>query len=83
MTLHLEDREVVDLAHRLADLRKVSVKEAVRTALEHELASAGAEVRKRDFRKTVAYLQERARNMTGPNPQPVTKEWIDSLYEDD
>lgn len=82
MALHL-DEEVVELAVRLADLRSVSVEEAVRTALERELASESDEARRRNFRAAVAELQERARKMTGPNPQPVTKEWIDSLYEDD
>lgn len=93
MPLYVKDREVGELADRLARLKKTSKTEAVRDALLSELArtpatqarAAGADA------ETEAYVERAlrlARELREKYPRqgeglPVTKEWIDSLYEDD
>jgi hypothetical protein len=84
MILHVEDAEVAEMAAQLTRLRGTSEADVLRSALRRELAEAREqEAKSKKMRENIAALQERVRQMTGPNPQPVTKEWIDSLYEDD
>jgi antitoxin VapB len=91
MPLYVKDREVGELADRLAKLKKTSKTEAVRQALRAELAElqsgAGRE-------KTASSIDLEAKRImdcaaeirrkypAGGEGLPVTKEWIDSLYED-
>lgn len=84
MALHVEDPEIVEMTTQLTKLRRASEEEVLRAALRRELAEAREqEARSKKVREAIAALQDEVRRLAGPNPQPVTKEWIDSLYEDD
>ncbi|MBB4004325.1 MAG: type II toxin-antitoxin system VapB family antitoxin [Aurantimonas endophytica] len=93
MPLYVKDREVGELADRLAKLKKTSKTEAVRQALRSELERNTATELKpsKVDPQTQAYVDNglrvartiRARYPAGGPGLPVTKEWIDSLYEDD
>jgi antitoxin VapB len=81
MPLYVKDREVGELADRLAALKGTSKTDAVRTALKHELERAEPpfDAKLAELRKIQADLKAKAK----PGGLPITKEWIDSLYEDD
>ena len=93
MPLYVKDREVGELADRLAKLKKTSKTEAVRQALRSELERNSTTEPKppKIDAQTQAYVDNglnvaraiRARYPAGGQGLPVTKEWIDSLYEDD
>ncbi|UIJ73096.1 type II toxin-antitoxin system VapB family antitoxin [Aurantimonas sp. HBX-1] len=93
MPLYVKDREVGELAERLARLKKTSKTEAVRQALREELKrNAATESKPPELDvQTRAYVENalevaraiRERYPAGGKGLPVTKEWIDSLYEDD
>lgn len=74
-TLNIKDPRVHAMAHELAKLRGTSATDAVRQALEHDLARARS-VRS-DRGAALALLQERAR--------VAAEQWIDAddLYDDE
>jgi antitoxin VapB len=81
MTVLIKNRETDALIRRVAKLKGVGLTEAVHEAVENELkrANEGMSLVERS-RAFTQRLMERAR----PDPgQPVDKEFIDSLYEDD
>ena len=91
MPLYVKDREVGELAERLARLKKTSKTEAVRQALRAELAKvesgAGSDMSDASIdlearRIMDCAAQIRRKYPAGGEGLPVTKEWIDSLYED-
>ena len=93
MPLYVKDREVGELADRLAKLKKTSKTEAVRQALRAELdrnTTTASKPPELDA-QTRAYVDNalnvaraiREKYPAGGQGLPVTKEWIDSLYEDD
>ncbi|MDR4306236.1 type II toxin-antitoxin system VapB family antitoxin [Chelatococcus sambhunathii] len=79
MALFVKDPSVDVLAERLMRLKKVNKTEAVRIALENEIA------RERDKPDLVERTAEFVRQFKArANPQggsPADKEFIDSLYE--
>lgn len=83
MPLYVKDREVGELADRLARLKKTSKTEAVRQALKNEIGRSDVErpasPRVEEIMRFVRELREKA----APGGQPADKAWIDSLYEDD
>lgn len=91
MPLYVKDREVGELADRLARLKKTSKTEAVRQALRSELAEHQSDA---GHEKDAASIDLEAKRImdcaaeirrkypAGGEGLPVTKEWIDSLYED-
>ena len=90
MPLYVKDREVGELAEKLATLTKTSKTEAVRRALRNEITHLSRQTPETQCETHDEYI-ERAVNLArelrghlpkGTNPMPVTKEWIDSLYED-
>ncbi|MCP3054708.1 type II toxin-antitoxin system VapB family antitoxin [Aurantimonas marianensis] len=93
MPLYVKDREVGELADRLARLKKTSKTEAVRDALLSELArtpasqaeAAGADAETDAYVERALRLARELREKYPPQGEglPVTKEWIDSLYECD
>ena len=81
MTVLIKNRETDALIRRVAKLKGVGLTEAVHEAVENELkrANEGMSLVERS-RAFTQRLMERAR----PDPgQPVDKEFIDSLYQDD
>jgi antitoxin VapB len=91
MPLYVKDREVGELAERLARLRKTSKTEAVRQALRSELEQlqSGSRPEKDDQSIDLeaqsimeCAAEIRRKYPAGGKGLPVTKEWIDSLYED-
>ena len=91
MPLYVKDREVGELAERLARLKKTSKTEAVRQALLAELAElqpgAGPEKNDASIDLEAKRIMDcaaaiRRKYPAGGEGLPVTKEWIDSLYED-
>ena len=80
MPLYVKDPRVDTLAEELTAIKRTSKTEAVRQALQNEIAR---EKSKLDLvEQSVAFarqLRERAGNRQG---QPVDKAFIDSLYED-
>ncbi|HDZ72089.1 MAG TPA: transcription factor [Aurantimonas coralicida] len=83
MPLYVKDREVGELADRLAAIKGVSKTEAVRVALENEIGRSAVErpasPRVEEIMRFVRELREKA----GPGGTSADKAWIDSLYEDD
>ena len=78
MALYVKDPEVDRLAERVSRLANVSKTEAVRRALRRELEHVeGPSDRIEQILELTRDLKRRA----GPNPQPVDKAFIDSLYE--
>lgn len=81
MALYVKDLQVALLAEQLAVLRKTSKTEAVRQALQHELE------RERNSPSLVELglaFGRKVRALGDPKKsQPVDKNFIDSLYEDD
>ncbi|MCB8837670.1 type II toxin-antitoxin system VapB family antitoxin [Aurantimonas sp. VKM B-3413] len=91
MPLYVKDPEVGELAERLARLKQTSKTEAVREALREALAAADPPKAPTFDAETRAYVDHaletaravRQRYPPGGDGLPVTKDWIDSLYEDD
>ena len=86
MPLYVKDPEVGELAEKLAALTQTTKTEAVRRALAAALArttsapeTGEASYVERGLRFSRDILNDYP---PGAHPQPVTKEWIDSLYED-
>ena len=79
MPLYVKDREVGELADRLASLKGVTKTQAVREALRNEIERN--EELSPYVKKGLAFARE-LRRRAGPGGQPVDKAWIDSLYED-
>jgi antitoxin VapB len=81
MTVLIKNRETDALIRRVAKLKGVGLTEAVHEAVENELkrANEGMSLVERS-RAFTQRLMERARPDLG---QPVDKEFIDSLYQDD
>ncbi|WP_185983051.1 type II toxin-antitoxin system VapB family antitoxin [Aureimonas mangrovi] len=81
MPLYVKDQEVGELATRLATIKGTSKTDAVRVALKHELerAKPSYDAKLAELRRIQADLRAKAK----PGGLPTTKEWIDSLYEDD
>lgn len=78
MALYVKDPEVDRLAERLSRLARVSKTEAVRRALRRELEHVEAPS---DRMEQILALTRDLKRRAGPNPQPVDKAFIDSLYE--
>lgn len=78
MPLYVKDQEVSELADRLAAMRGLTKTEAVRQALQNEIAKAHPS----RVEQALA-IGERLREMAGPHGLPADKAFIDSLYEDD
>lgn len=74
--LTIRDPRAARLARRLADSRKITMTQAVITALEHELR------RERDATPLAARLDalaRKARAMAGPGAREMTQDEIDAL----
>lgn len=91
MPLYVKDREVGEMAERLARLKKISKTEAVRQALRSELSElepgAGREETDASIDLEAQRIMDcaaeiRRKYPAGGEGLPITKEWIDSLYED-
>ena len=91
MPLYVKDREVGELAEKLAALKKTSKTEAVRFALRSELARQNStprsEVAAEPLSPGAQGILDCAAALREKYPSqgeglPVIKEWIDSLYED-
>ncbi|MCC4296438.1 type II toxin-antitoxin system VapB family antitoxin [Aurantimonas coralicida] len=88
MPLYVKDPEVGELAEKLAALTQTTKTEAVRRALRDALTHA--RTTSAPERGKPSYVERGLRFSRdilndyppGAHPQPVTKEWIDSLYED-
>ncbi|CAM3163134.1 MULTISPECIES: type II toxin-antitoxin system VapB family antitoxin [Methylobacterium] len=80
MPLYVKDPQVDDLVVHLMTLLRTTKVDAVRRALQNEIARQTGKVdlveQTVDFVRT---LHERA----GPHPKPADKAFIDSLYERD
>ena len=91
MPLYVKDPEVGELAERLAKLKQTSKTEAVREALREALsgyeeppaASKPSDKLTKEVRDAMEFVAELHRKYPPGGPGlPITKEWIDSLYED-
>ncbi|TIS88125.1 type II toxin-antitoxin system VapB family antitoxin [Mesorhizobium sp.] len=81
MPLYVRDDDVDALAVELQKLTKARSKtEAVRLALEHEIARLRASV---PLRERIAKLQERAAAIGLPNPNFDMKKFTDEMWGDD
>ncbi|MEX6505464.1 type II toxin-antitoxin system VapB family antitoxin [Jiella sp. M17.18] len=87
----MKDPEVGELAERLATLKQTSKTEAVREALREALAASSdrpvpdgvPDSIARQVKEAMDFVAELHRKYPSEGPGlPVTKEWIDSLYED-
>ena len=76
------DQDIDDLADQLASIRGVDKIEAIRGALRNELRRAGDTGTAFPRLKTVEDIVRELHKKAGPNRQPITKEWIDSLYDE-
>lgn len=91
MPLYVKDREVGELAERLATIENTTKTEVVRRALKASLArharnADGPEITveiANKVQKVMDYVDELHEKYPSDGPGlPVTREWIDSLYED-
>jgi hypothetical protein len=91
MPLYVKDREVGELAERLATLKQTSKTEAVREALRMALLSHAEQPTPfgtpdrlaQEVSEAMGFVGELHRKYPSTGPGlPVTKDWIDSLYED-
>ncbi|TJW06510.1 MAG: histidinol dehydrogenase [Mesorhizobium sp.] len=81
MPLYVRDDDVDALAVELQKLTKARSKtEAVRLALEHEIARHRASV---PLRERIAKLQERAAAIGLPHPNFDMKKFTDEMWGDD
>ncbi|WP_020179600.1 type II toxin-antitoxin system VapB family antitoxin [Methylopila sp. M107] len=81
MALFVKDPQVNALAERLMAIKRVNKTEAVRQALENEIAR---EQEKPDLVEQIAEFVRDFHARAGPNKGlPIDKAFIDSLYEDD
>jgi len=78
MPLYVKDAQVDALASRLMTLLRTSKTDAVRLALENEIARQAG---KRDLVEQTGDFVRALRERAGPDPKPVDKAFIDSLYE--
>lgn len=78
MALYVKDPEVDQMAERVSRIGGISKTEAVRRALRHELERLETPS---DRLERILALTRDLKKRAGPNPQPVDKAWIDSLYE--
>jgi hypothetical protein len=79
MTLLLEDEDVVQLASRLAERRKVSPTQVLRDALKREWRREMGDTSVID---AVKAIQSKVRALSDPQKsRPADKDFIDSLYE--
>lgn len=80
MDVDIMDAETEALARKVAALKKVEPREAVREALQRELERVQAKPslaqRSREFAQALQAKGDPAKGL------PVDKEFIDSLYED-
>ena len=89
MPLYVKDREVGELADKLAALMNTNKTEAVRSALRHEIsqvsrpASHSRNAQRDEYIERALHLARELRRQLPPGekPMPVTKEWLDSLCE--
>ena len=91
MPLYVKDREVSELAERLATQKNRSKTEAAKEALRSVLARVGSplppDVGPEHISPSAQQILDCAAALRRKYPAkgeglPVTKEWIDSLYED-
>ena len=78
MPLYVEDPQVDDLAARLMTLLGTTKAEAVRCALQNEIAR---QTGKRDLVQRTADFVQALHKRAGPERKPADKAFIDSLYE--
>lgn len=81
MALYVKNAEVDALAERLAARRNISKTEAVRLALQNELARGQSGAALVDA--GLAFCRDLLRRTPAVNPQAADKAFIDSLYEGD
>ncbi|MGZ7870399.1 type II toxin-antitoxin system VapB family antitoxin (plasmid) [Methylobacterium radiotolerans] len=80
MPLYVKDQQVDALAEQLAALRGTSKTEAVRQALQSEIAR---EKGKPDLvEQSIAFVRELRERAGSGKGRPVEKAFIDGLYED-
>ena len=84
MPLYIRDEEVAELARRTKEaMGAKTVTEAVKRALERELADA-KNARRSPYVESILEFGRRARAKGDPaKGLPADKDFIDSLYEDD
>lgn len=82
MSLYIRDRAVDELAKKVQKLTKAPSKtEAVRRALENELARARETI---PLRERVKIIQDEFAAILGPDPEPFDmNKFTDDLYEDE
>jgi antitoxin VapB len=80
--LNIKDAETIRLARALADATHLPVTQAIRQALERELAHREEEVQAK-----IARLREIASEFRVDMPEEMkgktSKEWMDAIYDDD
>ena len=79
MPLYVKDPEVDRLAERLAALRKTSKTEAVRQALQHELAQMGEEPSL--VEQGIAFVRALKARADRDKGAPADRAFIDDLYD--
>lgn len=80
MTLHIENPRAFELAKQIAELRNISLDDAVLESLRHGLERAE---RLRRTLDVVHEIQQRLRTNAGPNGRDMTKEEIDAMWGHD
>ena len=83
MPLYVKDREVGELAERLATVTNTTKTEAVRRALRHELTFCENQSGLTANGQSVLDYVTRLRAGSEPGGLPADKAFIDGLYEDD
>lgn len=81
MDVDIMDAETEALARKVAALKKVEPREAVREALQRELERVQAKPAQLD--QLIEFAREFRASGNPTKRRPVDKEYIDSLYEDD
>lgn len=80
--LNIKDTETIRLARELADATGQPITQAIRQALERELARREAEIE-----ETIARIKEISREFVASIPPEMrgktSKEWMDAIYDED
>lgn len=82
MPLSLTDPEVERLTEELARRHGISKTEVIRQALRHEAARETSEEQRSEYvKRGIAFVEALWAENTASKGLPITKEFIDSLYE--